>query len=52
MSKQDQQKPVRYSLKMFVAQFANSALSNTLGGAVGHPLDTIRVSSPVIFTCV
>jgi len=33
-----------YNVKMLIAQLINSSVSNILGGAVGHPLDTVRVN--------
>ena len=36
--------PKKITLKSFAKQVAISSFSNIAGGAVGHPLDTIRVS--------
>jgi len=33
------------SLRFFVLQIATSSISNIIGTVVGHPLDTIRVST-------
>ena len=35
------------SLRFFAVQIATSSVSNIAGTFLGHPLDTIRVSSPI-----